>query len=106
MNSKNTRKRRNDRNHAIYCVTNVITGEQYVGITAISTTVKRALYVRIRKHIQRAKTENKVWNLCESIRTYGNEAFVYGLVEVVRGKKQAHGREVELIRQHNPALNT
>lgn len=101
-----TRKRRQDRNHAIYCITNKVTGEQYVGIAVISTTAKQALKVRIRKHIQRAKTETKSWSLCESIRTYGNEAFEYGLLEVVRGRKPAHARERELIGQHNPALNT
>jgi group I intron endonuclease len=106
MNSKINRKRRTDRNHAIYCITNVVTGDQYIGITAISTTVKRALHVRVRKHIQRAKTETKSWSLCDSIRTHGTESFTYGLLEVIRGKKQAHSRETELINQYNPALNT
>ena len=100
------RKRRQDRNHVVYCITNKVTGEQYIGITGVNTTVKQSLHIRIRKHIQRAKTENKNWGLYENIRSYGIENFTYGLVEVVRGRKPAHSRERELIRQHNPALNT
>jgi len=100
------RKKRTDRNHIIYCITNTETGEQYVGLTAVSTTVKRSLYVRIRKHIQRAKTESKNWGLCKSIRNYGTESFNYGVIEIIRGKAEAHKRETELIKTYNPALNT
>lgn len=106
MNSKSTRKRRSDRNHVIYCITNVFTSEQYIGITVVSSTVKNALKVRIRKHIQRAKTESKQWNLYNNIREYGVSAFTYGLVEIIRGKKIAHMRERELIRVYKPVLNT
>jgi hypothetical protein len=51
-------------------------------------------------------TESKNWGLCNSIRSYGPEAFTYGLLEVVRGKRPAHARETELINFHQPALNT
>ena len=100
------RKKRQDRNHVVYCITNKVTGEQYIGITGVNTTVKQSLYIRIRKHIQRARTENKSWGLYENIRAYGTENFTYGLVEIIRGRKPAHSRERELIRQFNPALNT
>jgi hypothetical protein len=100
------RKKRTDRNHVIYCITNTVTGEQYIGLTGVNSTVKRALHVRIRKHIQRAMVETKSWGLCENIRKYGASAFTYGLVEVVRGKAQAHVRETELIKTFNPVLNT
>jgi Putative endonuclease segE, GIY-YIG domain len=105
-NSTMTRKKRSDRNHAIYIITNTLTGEQYIGITAISNTVKQALHVRIRKHIQRAFSESKNWGLCESIRKYGTGNFTYGLVEIVRGKRECHLRETQLIKQYNPILNT
>jgi hypothetical protein len=101
-----SRKRRTDRNHAIYVITNIVTGDQYLGLTGINSTVKKSLYVRIRKHIQRAYSESKNWGLCENIRKYGPESFTYGLLEIVRGKMQAHNRENELIKQYNPALNT
>lgn len=100
------RKARSDKNHAIYVITNIVTGEQYVGLTVASGNVKNRLKVRMQKHAERARNENKPWALCESLRTYGPESFTYGLLEIVRGKTAAHNRELELIRQHNPALNT
>ena len=106
MKQKATRKRRQDTKHAVYVITNVITNEQYIGITVCGQQVRKALKVRMQKHIRRALTEGKDWGLCESIREHGVNAFVYGIVEFVRGRKPAHARERELIRQHNPALNT
>lgn len=100
------RKKRTDVNHVIYVVTNVLTGEQYIGITAIRPNLKKALWVRMQKHVQRATAENKDWGLCKSIREYGAEAFTFGVLEIVRGKKPAHARELELVRMYNPSLNT
>lgn len=100
------RKRRQDTKHAVYCITNTITGEQYVGITVCGQQVRKALRVRIQKHVRRALTENKDWALCQSIREYGSEAHTYGVLEFVRGRKPAHARERELIRQYNPQLNS
>ena len=102
------RKKRADRNHVIYCITNNITSEQYVGLTALSFkgNVKRTLNRRMQKHLQRAMSESKDWGLCESLRVYGAENFVYGVLEIMRGKAQAHERETFLINQFNPALNT
>ena len=100
------RKKRSDVNHVIYVVTNVLTGEQYIGITAVRPNLKKALWVRMQKHVQRANAENKDWGLCKNIREYGAEAFTFGVLEIVRGKKPAHARELELVRMYNPSLNT
>ncbi len=100
------RKRRQDTKHVIYCITNTVTGEQYVGITVCGQKVHKALRVRIQKHIRRAVTENKDWALCQSIREYGTLAHTYGILEFVRGRKPAHARERELIRMYNPQLNS
>ena len=102
----NQEKRRQDTKHAVYCITNTVTGEQYIGITVCGNQLRKALKVRIQKHVRRALTENKVWDLCHSIREYGPENHIYGLLEIVRGRKPAHARERELIRKFNPALNT
>jgi len=40
------------------------------------------------------------------LREKGAERFVFGVVEVVRGKRPAHARETELINTLQPALNT
>ena len=100
------RKTRSDRNHAIYVITNTVTAEQYIGVTVCSGNVKKALKVRIQKHVRRALTENKDWALCQSIRAHGADAFTYGLVETLRGKAVAHSRERELTKLYNPVLNT
>jgi hypothetical protein len=103
---KSTRRRRNDTNHAVYCITNTVTNEQYVGITVCGRQVEKSLKVRVQKHIRRALTENKSWSLCESIREFGVESFTYGLLEVVRGRAAAHVRERELLYAFLPALNS
>lgn len=100
------RKRRQDTKHVVYVITNTVTQEQYIGITVCGQQVKKALRVRMQKHVRRALTENKEWALCQSIREHGSQAFTYGIVEFVRGRKPAHARERELIREFNPALNT
>ena len=103
---KPSRKRRQDSNHAVYTITNLVTGDYYIGITVCSGSVKRALKVRFQKHIRRAVTENKSWALCNSIREFSSEMHVVEFVEKIRGRKPAHARERELIREYAPALNT
>jgi len=102
------RKRRNDRNQAIYMLENTITGEQYIGLTVVSYrgNAERTIQRRFLKHVQRAKTENKDWGLSRNIRKYGAEAFIVMLVDVVRGKAAAHKVETALINELQPALNT
>jgi len=103
-----TRKRRSDRNQVIYFIEDVVTREVYIGLTALSFkgNVFRTLRRRMQKHMQRALAENKDWGLSRALRERGAERFVFGVVEVVRGKKAAHARETELINTMQPALNT
>lgn len=101
------RKRRQDTTHFVYVITNTYTGEQYIGITVKNLgTVYRTLKRRIQKHVQRANVESKDWALSEAIRTWGSDAFTFGFVEAVRGRKPAHQRERQLIAQYRPSLNT
>jgi len=108
MNSKITRKRRTDRNHVIYYIQDVATQETYIGLTALSYKGNAFLTLRRRmqKHMQRALTENKNWGLSRALREHGAERFVFGVIEIVRGKRPAHERETELINTLQPALNT
>ena len=108
MNSKINRKRRTDRNQVIYYIQDTVTLECYIGLTALSFkgNVFRTLCRRMQKHMQRALTENKDWGLSRALREQGAERFVFGVVEVVRGKRPAHSRETELINTLQPALNT
>lgn len=108
MNSKITRKRRTDRNQVIYYIQDVVTLEYYIGLTAMefNGNVRKTLNRRMQKHMQRALTENKNWGLSVALRTHGAERFVFGPLEIVRGKRPAHARETELINTLQPALNT
>ena len=109
MNSqKATRKRRTDRNQVLYYIQDVVTQDTYVGLTAVcfAGNVRKTLTRRMQKHMQRALTENKNWGLSRALRTHGAERFVFGVIEIVRGKRPAHERETILINTLQPALNT
>ena len=41
-----------------------------------------------------------------ALRERGAERFIFGVIEVVRGKRPAHARETELINTLRPELNT
>lgn len=105
---KKQRKRRSDRKHAIYLLENTVTGEQYIGITAVSYNgnAMRTVNRRFLKHKQRANKENKGWRLSDSIRKYGSKAFDVIVLEVIRGKSLAHKIETLLINEVQPQLNT
>ncbi len=108
MNSKIIRKRRTDRNQVIYYIQDTVTLEYYIGLTALcfAGNVRKTLTRRMQKHMQRALTENKNWGLSRALCERGAESFIFGVIEVVRGKKPAHSRETELINTMQPALNT
>jgi hypothetical protein len=95
-------KKRCDRNHAIY---RMIVGDQsYIGLTVINgRAVTKAVKLRVQKHISRAMIEDKDWTICDAIR--GAELVEYEVLEVVRGRKPAHQREREYIRELEPSLN-
>ena len=100
------RKRRVDRNHIIYELR--VNGGNYIGVTAkTESTVLKSVRARAAKHYYRAKKEDKQWSLCIALRELSNKDEIEILIhEIVRGKGQAHKREVELRRQINPTLNT
>lgn len=101
-----TRKKRVDRNHIIYEL--VVGGLNYIGVTAkTESTVQKSVRARAAKHFYRAKKESKDWLLCQALRQLNSKDEIEILIhEVVRGKAEAHKREVEIRRQVNPVLNT
>lgn len=107
MTQTNTlRKKRIDRNHIIYEL--VVNGKNYIGVTAkTESTVNKSVLSRAAKHFYRAKTENKDWALCVELRKLSDKSEIEVYVhEVIRGKAEAHRREVEIRRAVKPALNT
>lgn len=105
---KKQRKSRSDRNHVIYFICDTIANEYYIGLTVLGYrgSIYRTLHRRMQKHLQRALTENKNWGLCRALRERGANRFVFGIIEIVRGKRPAHVRETYLINTLRPALNT
>jgi predicted GIY-YIG superfamily endonuclease len=99
------RKARSDRKHAVYMLSNMNTGEFYIGITVCGQQLKKAIKVRMQKHVRRALSEGKDWNLCKSIRKHGADAFEVEVIETVRGRKEAHATERGYIAELCPALN-
>ncbi len=107
MTQTNTiRKKRTDRNHIIYELR--VNGLNYIGVTAkTESTINKSVLARAAKHFYRAKTETKNWLLCQELRKLADKSEIEVYVhEVVRGKAEAHKREVELRRMIRPALNT
>jgi hypothetical protein len=100
------RAKRTDRNHIIYEL--VLPLGNYIGVTAkTESTVLKSVRSRAAKHFYRAKTETKNWLLCEALRGLeSKEDIEIRVHEIVRGKADAHKREVEIRRTVRPTLNT
>ena len=101
------RKKRSDRNHVLYRVTCMDTGDTYIGLTvANGQAYVRSVKVRWQKHVSRAVRENKNWAFCKALRKLVSAEWRYEVLEIVRGRKNAYQRERELIGELNPSLNT
>ena len=99
------RKSRSDRKHLIYSLS--VNNKEYIGVTFVDKgRINASLTRRWNKHVNRALNEDKGWKLCAAIRKHGADAFTVSVLEVVRGKSEAHIRERELIRDRKPKLNT
>jgi hypothetical protein len=103
---KPIRKKRVDRNHIIYELR--VNGLSYIGVTAkTESTINKSVLARAAKHFYRAKKEDKAWALCRALRELTDKSDIEVYVhEIIRGKAEAHRREVELRRELRPALNT
>jgi hypothetical protein len=102
---KPSRRKRRDRTHIIYRIESG--ADFYIGVTAkTESTVLKSLRVRMNKHLYRSRSEEKSWRLYEALRERSTTAFRYSIVAIVRGKREAHQQERELIRELAPTLNT
>lgn len=106
MQTEAPRKKRCDRNHIVYELR--VPQGNYIGVTAkTESTVLKSVRARAAKHFYRAKTESKDWTLCIALRTLQSKDEIEIVVhEIVRGKADAHKREVEIRRAVKPTLNT
>ncbi len=106
MKQNTSRKKRVDRNHIIYELR--VNGLNYIGVTAkTESTVLKSVKARAAKHFYRAHSEDKNWALCIELRKIASKDDIEIVVhEIVRGKAEAHRREVEIRRAVRPVLNT
>ena len=86
--------------YTAYCIMNKYTKEEYIGIT--KDVSKRMLAHRARL---RAKTHIHL-PLYSNMLEYGENAFIYGVIEVNMTRKQALRIEKQLVEKHQPALNS
>jgi len=104
------RKKRSDRNHIIYLITNTENGKEYIGITAsIGRAFQKSVKVRLQKHFSRARKEAWDWALYKDMNRYIDEletTYSINVLDVIRGKDAVHKREMELIKEYKPVLNT
>ena len=107
------RKRRTDRNHVVYQITCLITGDTYVGVTrALGRAYLHSAEERLRKHCRDAINEGREEAIHACIRAHVTDpdvwrhAFKTEVLCVVRGKDEGHAREIDIIRERRPSLNT
>ncbi len=106
VNGKVFRKRRTDRNHLVYLITCLRTGDTYVGITVVrGRAFNKSLHTRWQNHVYHAIVEHRNFPLQKLIRKYGPEVFEHEILEIVRGKEAAHGEERAFIKRLRPTLN-
>lgn len=103
MESKK-RKRRSDRKHAIYKI--VVASKTYIGVTVVDGGVVTSIKRRLNKHWYRRNDATRWdWPIYAALRAVDRADPVVELLEVVRGKTEAHARERELVALHKPRLN-
>ena len=103
---KKHRKKRSDRNHAIYQLS--VDNQTYIGVTVVSGSVTKGLWSRLSKHwFRRNDPARAHWKLYQALRKLDcREQAVIQALHIVRGKTQAHKLEREIIRELQPLLNT
>lgn len=103
---KTRRTPRADSNYVIYEAVDEL-GNNYIGLTRKGDlTVKKAVKERWRKHLSRARNENRLWALYVYLKTGGLDlAWEHRVLEIVRGRKEAYAREREIVKASKPTLN-
>ncbi len=101
---KTKRTARKDSNFVIYVARHM--GMEYIGLTRKgSLTVAKAVKERWRKHISRARHEDRDWQLYRYIRAGAWTDWEHEVITVIRGRAEAYAYERELVKICEPALN-
>lgn len=99
------RTARKDSNYVVYTASH---GDNvYIGITRKgSVSVLKAVRERWRKHISRARHEDRAWALYEYINSGNFDGWDHTIVAVIRGRAEAYDFERGLVKEVLPNLNT
>ena len=101
---KTKRTARKDSNYVIYVATH--NGQSYIGLTRKgSSTVGKAVKERWRKHISRAKHEDRSWVLYQYIKAGNWCDWEHEVITVIRGRAEAYAYEREIVKMIQPELN-
>ena len=104
--NKNMKKRtaRKDSNFIIYVAHH--NGLAYIGLTRKGkVTVVKAVKERWRKHVSRARNEDRDWVIYNYMREGNWEGWSHEVITVIRGRAEAYAYERELVKQIRPELN-
>ena len=98
------RTARSDSNYIIYVAEH--NGLAYIGLTRKGqTTVAKAVKERWRKHISRAKHEDRDWEIYRYIKKGNWTDWEHKVITVIRGRAEAYAYERELVKLIQPELN-
>jgi hypothetical protein len=98
------RTARKDSNYIIYVATH--NGQSYIGLTRKGTvSVAKAVKERWRKHISRARHEDRQWVLYQYIKNGAWDGWEHTVLDIVRGRAEAYAYERSLVKHIEPELN-
>lgn len=98
------RTARKDSNYVIYVAMH--DGKAYIGLTRKgSATVNKAVKERWRKHVSRAKNENRDWVIYNYMREGNWDGWSHEVIDVIRGRAEAYAYERALVKAIGPELN-
>ena len=98
------RTARKDSNYIIYAATH--NGQSYIGLTRKGTvSVAKAVKERWRKHISRARHEDRAWVIYQYIKAGNWTDWEHEVITVIRGRAEAYAFERALVKAIQPELN-
>lgn len=101
---KKKRTARRDSNYVIYVATH--NGLAYIGLTRKGTvTIVKAVKERWRKHISRARHEDRDWEIYRYIKAGNWDGWTHDVITVIRGRAEAYAYERALVKELAPELN-
>ena len=103
---KTKRTARKDSNYIIYEAVSE-RGENYIGLTRKgSVTVAKAVKERWRKHVSRARNENRLWALYIYLKSGGlDQTWEHTVIDIIRGRAEAYATERIIVKAVEPELN-